>query len=412
MPQSLKASTKMKKTPIGEMPVDWATCSLDDCVCDNAPICYGILKPGRNVVGGVPVIKVKDIKNGAINENGILLTSPDIDAQYRRSKLLADDLLITIRGSTGDVARIPASLEGANITQDTARLRIDNNVDRDFIFCVLQGPFLQRQIKLHTIGQAVKGINIAEVRKLTIALPPLPEQKKIAEILGTWDRAIEKTEKLIQAKQKLKKALMQQLLTGKTRFKEFDGQDWKEYRLGDLFDERTEQSCNELPLLSITSDRGVIPRDEVARKDTSNVDKSKYLRICPGDIGYNTMRMWQGVSAVSDLEGIVSPAYTICIPRQFIDAGFAAYLFKFPPMIHLFWRFSQGLVADTLNLKFYNFAQIHVRMPGLGEQMVISTVLSRCEQEIRGLFENMETLRQQKKGLMQKLLTGKVRVKI
>ncbi|WP_052342937.1 hypothetical protein [Saccharicrinis fermentans] len=106
---------------------------------------------------------------------------------------------------------------------------------------------------------------------------------------------------------------MQQLLTGKTRLKGFGGE-WKESKLEEYFTQRNETNQKKLPLLSVGIN-GVYPQDESIKKDTSNTDKSKYKRICVGDIGYNTMRMWQGRSALSSLEGIVSPAYTIITPK-------------------------------------------------------------------------------------------------
>ena len=207
--------------------------------------------------------------------------------------------------------------------------------------------------------------------KFPIVLPPFSEQQKIAEILSTWDTAIEQTRKLIEAKKRRKKALMQQLLTGKKRLPGFN-EEWKEYFMKDLFEERRETNCRHLPLLAITGNQGIIFASEIKRKDSSNEDKSKYKRIVPGDIGYNTMRMWQGVSAVSTLEGIVSPAYTICNPKDIVDVGFMGYFFKFPTVINLFWRYSQGLVSDTLNLKYNNFSQIKVVIPGIEEQQRIA----------------------------------------
>ncbi|HNS81585.1 MAG TPA: restriction endonuclease subunit S, partial [Kiritimatiellia bacterium] len=245
--------------------------------------------------------------------------------------------------------------------------------------------------------------------KVPTALPPLPEQEKIAEILGCWDEGLESLEKLIAAKKLRKKGLMQQLLTGTRRLPGFQKSEWKEVRLGDVFKERKEPNHKHLSLLAITGSRGIIPADEVNKKDSSNEDKSKYKRICPGDLGYNTMRMWQGVSAISSREGIVSPAYTICIPGKELDAKFIGYLFKTEPVIFRFWRYSQGLVDDTLNLKFPNFAKIHITIPPLDEQKAIAAVLETADEEIRLLEAGRDALSEQKKGLMQKLLTGEVR---
>ena len=162
--------------------------------------------------------------------------------------------------------------------------------------------------------------------------------------------------------------------------------------------------------MAITGNQGIIPASEIERKDSSNADKSKYKRIVPGDIGYNTMRMWQGVSAVSTLEGIVSPAYTICTPKNKVNVNFIGYFFKFPTVINLFWRYSQGLVSDTLNLKYNNFSQIKVVIPSIEEQRRIAQVLSAADNEIKHLEKKLKALEKQKRGLMQKLLTGEIRV--
>lgn len=244
-----------------------------------------------------------------------------------------------------------------------------------------------------------------------LAFPSISEQEKIAEILAGQDRVIALKEKLLAEKQKQKKYLMQQLLTGKKRLPGFSGE-WKKSLLGDLFRERVETNCTELRLLAITGGQGVIPRDELELKDNSSEDKSKYKKICVGDIGYNTMRMWQGVSAFSNYEGIVSPAYTILMPNSEIDAKFFAYLFKLPSIIFLFYRYSQGLVDDTRNLKYENLNRIRVLFPqDKKEQVAIAEILSTADKEIELLKKDIEQEKLKKKSLMQLLLTGIVRVK-
>ena len=243
-------------------------------------------------------------------------------------------------------------------------------------------------------------------------LPPIEEQQKIAAILTTQDKVIELKEKRLAEKQRQKKYLMQQLLTGKKRLPGFSGA-WKADLLGKLFLERKETNCEGLQMLAITGTQGIIPRKELDLKDNSSEDKSKYLRVCVGDIGYNTMRMWQGVSAYSNYEGIVSPAYTILKPSSSINAKYFAYLFKTPEIIFLFYRFSQGLVDDTRNLKYENFKKIKVFYPpDIEEQTAIAEVLSAADREIELLQQDIEQEKQKKKALMQLLLTGIVRVKI
>ena len=124
------------------------------------------------------------------------------------------------------------------------------------------------------------------------------------------------------------------------------------------------------------------------------------------------MRMWQGVSALSSLEGIVSPAYTICTPKKIVDGEFMAYLFKVPRIVNLFYRHSQGLTSDTWNLKYKHFKVIKVTVPDKEEQKAIARVLNVCDEELGLIKKGLAGLQKQKRGLMQKLLTGEWRVRL
>ena len=124
------------------------------------------------------------------------------------------------------------------------------------------------------------------------------------------------------------------------------------------------------------------------------------------------MRMWQGRSALSAMEGIVSPAYTIVTPKVGIDPLFISELIKQPRVVYDFWTHSQGLVGDTLNCKFHDFSQVKVAIPSLPEQKAIAEVLTAADNEINIHRKKLDALRLQKRGLMQQLLTGKTRVKI
>ena len=258
----------------------------------------------------------------------------------------------------------------------------------------------------------VPQLTAPQIANIQVLFPPLGEQRKIAEVLGVWDEAIEKQARLIEKLALRKRALMQRLLSAKLRLPGFS-EPWKIHKLQELFTERNETNRTDLPLLSITGDRGVILQTESEKRDTSNDDKSKYKRIAKGDIGYNTMRMWQGRSALSGLEGIVSPAYTIVVPNTTdVDGYYMSVLFKQPRLVYDFWTHSQGLVGDTLNCKYRDFGQVHICCPPLAEQKAITEVLTAADREIELAKEKLERLRRQKRGLMQQLLSGKKRVKI
>jgi type I restriction enzyme S subunit len=197
-------------------------------------------------------------------------------------------------------------------------------------------------------------------------------------------------------------------LNPRLRFPEFRREvGWKKANLGDLFTERQEVGLTHLPLLSLTEKGGIIPQQETNRKNSSNSDKSKYLRVAPGDIAYNTMRMWEGRSAYSRLEGLVRPAYTVCAPKKGIHALFFSYYFKTQELIRQFRRYSQGLVNDTLNLKFPEFSRIRVAYPQLQEQQKIADCLSSIDELITAEAQKFDALKTHEKGLMQQLLPAK-----
>jgi type I restriction enzyme S subunit len=358
--------------------------------------------------GGIKWVSLTD--SDKLDRRWIYQTNSEISSlgiRYSSAVLHPPNTVILSRDA--GVGKSAVLADEMAVSQHFIAWRCGPNLVPFYLYYWLQShkPFFERM----AVGSTIQTIGLGVFKKLAGSFPPLPEQRKIADILSTWDEALETLDALIAAKDRQKQALMQQLLTGKTRVKGAKGKRIKA-KLGELFDERVERNRIDLPLLSITADRGVVSRDELSKRDTSSEDKSKYLRIAPGDIGYNTMRMWQGVSALSALEGIVSPAYTICCPTNRIDGEFAAHFFKYTHTIHLFHRYSQGLVDDTLNLKFHHFSIIEVEIPeSLAEQQQIADILDAADQELNLLRTQRQTLDQQKRGLMQRLLTGKIRVK-
>ncbi len=285
-------------------------------------------------------------------------------------------------------------------------------IDSDFMESFLRSKEVMDLYERIAIGSLVekRRIHLSILNETYIPLPPTDEQKAIGDLLNKWDRAIELMERLIAAKQKRRKWLSQQLVTGKRRLPGFV-KPWRDVHLSDVFTNRIETNRPDLPLVAITGENGVVSRDDLERRDTSSEDKSTYLRICPGDIGYNTMRMWQGVCGLSKIEGIVSPAYTIVTPTNEVDGEFMALLFKSPAVVHLLHRHSQGLVKDTLNLKWRHFMEIRVAIPRKEEQQTIAAIFRLVDRELALLHARLDALCEQKKGLMQLLLTGKVRVR-
>lgn len=355
--------------------------------------------------GDFPWITAKDMKQFRLAASGLTLTEVG-KAQARA--VPAGSILVLTRGMTllKDLPVCVTATEAA-FNQDVKALLPVDDVDADYLACQLIANKHEILGLVDTAGHGTGRLDTDLLKDFEVAIAPKAEQERVAKLLAVWDASIATTERLLANSQTQKCALMRTLLAPQQ-----EDSGWKTYRLGSLFRERAETRRDDLPLLSITRDEGVIPRDDVGRKDTSNEDKSKYLRICPGDIGYNTMRMWQGVSALSSLEGIVSPAYTIVTPNEKIDGRYAAYLFKLPSMVFMFYRHSQGLVSDTWSLKFEHFKKISVSIPGRAEQERVVRVLAASDDVIAGLHVQVEKLRAEKSALMQQLLTGKRRVRL
>lgn len=161
------------------MPDTWAVEELKILCQPGRSITYGILKPGPDVSGGIPYIRVADFPNNRLKLEGIRRTTKQIADMYRRSALREGDLLLSIRGTAGRVCRVPPQLDGANITQDTARISIHRELSSDYVEFYLQSPSTQNRLEAAMKGVAVRGVNIGDVRVLQVALPPRIEQDEI-----------------------------------------------------------------------------------------------------------------------------------------------------------------------------------------------------------------------------------------
>ena len=137
-----------------------------------------------------------------------------------------------------------------------------------------------------------------------------------------------------------------------------------------------------MELLSVTMNDGVMPRSEIEGKDNSSEDKSNYKVVLTGDMVYNSMRMWQGANGISPCNGIVSPAYTVLMPKIPISNGYFAAFFKSPNLINEFRKNSQGMTSDTWNLKYPQIETIKVCIPALSEQNRVADMLGTLERRI------------------------------
>ena len=262
-------------------------------------------------------------------------------------------------------------------------------------------------------GSGVPTLNRNDIHLQKILLPPLDEQKKIAEILSTWDEAINLTINLIENKKQFKKALMQNLLTAKIRFPQFKDE-WRETKLGKILKERkTYQNKGfDLEHVSLTKD-GVVPKSERYDRDFLVKDDNKQYKITRlNDICYNPANLKFGVICKNIYgDGIFSPIYVTFECCNELDNDFAGFYLTQNDFIQKVRKFEEGTVYERMAVSPEDFLRFKIKLPNLKEQQKIAEVLTACDDEINLLNLKLENLKKQKQGLMQKLLSGKVRVK-
>jgi len=190
----------------------------------------------------------------------------------------------------------------------------------------------------------------------------------------------------------------------KLRFPGFD-EPYKQCRIGDIYAERSQRGASDMELLSVTMNDGVMPRSEIEGKDNSSEDKSNYKVVLTGDMVYNSMRMWQGANGISPCDGIVSPAYTVLMPKIPISNGYFAAFFKSPNLINEFRKNSQGMTSDTWNLKYPQIETIKVCIPALSEQNRVADMLRTLERRIAKQAQLVDNLKKYKRGVVRTLLS-------
>ncbi|MBC7382960.1 MAG: restriction endonuclease subunit S [Bacteroidia bacterium] len=394
-----------KHTILGWIPKEWDVKHFED-VADIDKFCLNGNTPEDYCFEYISLSDVDSEHFEITTSKQVYKTAP---SRARRVVSKGDILMSTVRPTLQGFTYIKEDVKNLIASTGFAVITPKED-DGEYIYQYLFSQYIAKQFYQLLVGSNYPAINSSDVKKLKVIQPTLRERQKIGSVLSTLGEAITITQQLVVQLKQCNKELMQQLLSGKKRLKVFS-KPWNEIHLGEAFNERNETGFIKLNLLSVGS-LGVYPQAQSEKKDISNTDKSKYKRITPGDIGYNTMRMWQGRSALSSIEGIVSPAYTIATPKEKQHSLFYAYLFKLPVVVNKFFRNSQGLVEDTLNCKFKDFAIVKVEVPEYDEQVAIAAVLSKAIMEVHLHKQKLATLQQQKKGLMQKLLTGEIRVKV
>lgn len=425
MEEKMEVKSGYKKTKLGWIPSHWEEFKLVDLVDPDRKIRYGIVQPGDYDSNGRYMLRGQDYSDskGWNSPENLFKVSDDVEQKYRKARLKKGDLILTIVGAgTGHAQEIPEWLEGANITQTTARIAIESTIANSrFYLHYLNSDLGKKQTYRFMKGGAQPGLNIRDVEVFHVAFPPLPEQQKIATILSTWDKAINTFQKLIDKKQERKKGLMQLLLTGKKRFEGFD-EEWKEVKLGEIGKFLKGKGVPKIEIVEegmpcLTYGELYKNHHNVIRKFTSFIPKElagDSTELNYGDILFagsgETLEEIGKSAAFVDSYPAYAGGDIIILRQSKCDPLYLGYLLNHDLIRRQLHKLGQG--HSVVHIYSSGLSKVRAVLPTFEEQQKIASVLSAAGTEIEKLKIQFNKLQEQKKGLMQRLLTGDVRVKI
>ncbi|EPW6724970.1 restriction endonuclease subunit S [Vibrio parahaemolyticus] len=344
----------------------------------------------------------------------------------KRTSLKEGDLLISITAELGKVGWVPPELGEAYINQHTALVRIRKDcAESKYVAYLLSSHDMNHKINRLNDSGAKAGLNLPTIRSIPMALPPLPEQRKIAKILSTWDKAISTTEKLIETSKQQKKALMQQLLTGKKRLvnpetgKVFEGE-WEEVKLGDAVHigrgfafKSGQYASTGTKIVRVTniassghidlSDCVFVPKDIAGEYQKYALKSEDVLLVMvgatAGKLGFVTPEILPSLlnQNMWSLRTKDNCALHQSFLKQIAEQIVSRYMLT-----------QQGSARGFFTQSTFELVKFSI--PVVEEQQKIASVLTAADKEIEVLEAKLSHFKQEKKALMQQLLTGRRRV--
>jgi len=411
------------------VPEGWKVVTLGD-------ICNGNLQTGpfgsqlhsyEYVDTGVPVLMPKDLNNCRADLNSASKIPESKANDLKKHRLMKGDLLFSRRGDVARFALIDENSEGAICGTGCLKARPNKQHSPEFLAYFLQKSSVKKWLEQNAVGQTMPNMNTEILSELPlISASSRAEEEKIAQILSTWDKAITTTEKLIEAARQQKKALMQQLLTGKKRLLSDDGVrfsgEWKRVKLSALFDRVTTKNAGQSTnVLTISGQHGLIRQEDFFKKTVASETLDNYFLLKKGQFAYNkSYSNGYPMGAIKRLNrydyGVVTTLY-ICFeiadPSR-ADSDYFEHFYESGLLNNGLSKIAHegGRAHGLMNVKTADFFSLKVAIPSLKEQKKIAAVLTAADREIEVLQQKLDFLKQEKKALMQQLLTGKRRVKV
>ena len=404
-----------KATPLGIIPQEWEV----------EPLYY----LGQIYSGGTPDTEVEEYWNGDI----AWCTPSDItklDTKYIEST----EVKITVKGLKESSATLlpprsivvctratigTAAICNTEIATNQGFKNIIPNekANPEWLYFII----IYSKLRLVRLGCGSTFLEVSkkDFSRFKIPVPPLAEQKKIAEVLGLWDKAIEKQSQLIEQLTLRKRGLMQQLLTAKRRLPVFSGP-WKKVRLGEICERVTRKNTEDNKnVMTISAQRGFVVQTDFFNKSVASETLESYYLVFKDEFCYNKSYSngypMGAIKRLSEADKAVVTSLYICFKVKSsmrVSIDYLAYYFDNGGLNKGLTKIANegGRAHGLLNVTPTDFLGLMFGIPSFEEQTAIAQVLTAADREIELAQQKLELLRQQRRGLMQQLLTGKKRV--
>lgn len=398
-----------KQTEVGVIPDDWDDLQLEEIAKNDSPICYGIVQVGSYFRNGIPVLAIKNLNSNYVTN--IHRTSPEIESRYPRSRVCPDDVLISVKGTTGRVGIVPPDFYG-NISRDLARLRFREGIVPSFCFQMLHSDLAQKRLSVAVVGTTRMELSIAILKKIKIPVPRTKaEQEAIAEALSDADALIESLTQLIAKKRQIKQGAMQELLTGKRRLPSFATatSGYKQTEVGVIPEDW--EVVTLAGTCSMKSGQGIT---------SENIDQSSQYPCYGGNglRGFTTSFTHSGRYALIGRQGALC-GNVIGVNGEFF-ASEHAIVVTANAQTSIRWL---TVILDKMRLNQYSessaqpglsvskILSLNIARPVIkAEQEAIAEVLSEMDAELTELEAKLAKVRTLKQGMMHELLTGQIRL--
>ncbi len=365
---------------------------------------------------GVRAFRSTNIGEGRINDRDWVYISKDGHKKNKKSELKIDDVLVIRSGAPGTSCVVPEEYAGSNCI-DLVFARPKTEIILPEFLCLFTNSDIgKKQITATQGGLALKHFNVGAYKKLMINIPDISEQIAITGLLSTWDQVIEKTSQLLVIKEKQLRVLYQKCFQPGTSI----NNSWKSKKISEYLKPRNVKllPSEEIPLYSLTIENGVTAKTDRYNRDFLVKDNNSkiYKVVYPGDIVFNPANLRWGAIARSEINHkvVISPIYEVLeICKEVVDPELLTHALTCPRQIAIFASKTEGTLIERMAAKLDAFLLTEILLPEtMEEQREIALLLDTAKQEIGFLKKQANAYRQQKHGLMQKLLTGKWRVKL